>query len=203
MLYQLSHVRIASGPAGRGATRNNSRVRRRSPNSRLTALSSRAAKINVRRDYPDRYALLDHAPPTTAAGGLGQRAVPTARTSRPSPATDHGLVVGDGVFEALKVTASGAFRRPAAPGPDDPLGGRAGSAGARHDQSSEKPSTPSGRPALTDGKIRITYTGGADRSARRPRTGRPTLVVAAEATAPAPSTTAIVTVPGAATSTVR
>ena len=89
--------------------------------------------------------------------------------------TDHGLVVGDGVFEALKVTPAGAFavqrhlnrmtRSAAAMGLPDPDHGlvREGIAAALD-------GWPTAR-----GKVRVTYTG-RRRSARlaEPRTGRRT-----------------------------
>lgn len=109
--------------------------------------------------------------------------------------TDHGLVVGDGVFEALKVTAAGPFAlqrhldrltRSAAslalPAPDHRV------IRAAVDQ-------------LLDGqqvdlaKIRITYTGGRGPLGSQAAYGPQTLVVALDgAEAPAPSTE-IVTAP--------
>lgn len=109
--------------------------------------------------------------------------------------TDHGLVVGDGVFEALKVTAAGPF------------------ATRRHLLRMDRSAAAMGLPApdhalirtaidavldgasLTLGKIRITYTGGRGPLGSQAAYGPQTLVVAAEATeAPAP-TDAIVTAP--------
>ena len=91
-------------------------------------------------------------------------AATASRFERPDqavvPATDHGLVVGDGVFEALKATPAGAFavqrhldrlsRSAAAmglPAPDHGLV-REGIAAALD-----------GWP-LPEAKVRITYTGG-------------------------------------------
>ncbi|HEY5821117.1 MAG TPA: aminodeoxychorismate lyase [Propionibacteriaceae bacterium] len=108
---------------------------------------------------------------------------------------DHGLVVGDGVFEALKVTAAGPFavqrhlnrltRSAAAmglPAPDHALV-RTGIAAALE-----------GR-AFTHGKIRITYTGGPGPLGSQPAYGPTTLVVAAEPVAPPSPTGTLVTAP--------
>lgn len=110
-------------------------------------------------------------------------------------ATDHGLVVGDGVFEALKVTPAGVFavqrhldrlsRSAAAmglPTPDQDLV-REGIAAVLADW-------PSG-----DGKVRITYTGGEGPLGSGAAYGPPTLIVAVEGREPATATTAVATVP--------
>lgn len=109
--------------------------------------------------------------------------------------TDHGLVVGDGVFEALKVTPAGAFAvrrhldrlsRSAAtlglPAPDHNL--------VREGLASVLAGWPPG-----DGKVRITYTGGEGPLGSGAAYGPPTLIVAVEAREPAPATTAVVTAP--------
>ncbi|MCW2810129.1 MAG: aminotransferase [Friedmanniella sp.] len=109
--------------------------------------------------------------------------------------TDHGLVVGDGVFEALKVTAAGPFavrrhllrmdRSAAAMGLPTPDHGR-----IRAAIDAVLDGTP-----LVHGKIRITYTGGRGPLGSQAAYGPQTLVVAAEATGlPAPTGT-IVTAP--------
>ena len=109
--------------------------------------------------------------------------------------TDHGLVVGDGVFEALKVTPAGAF------------------AVRRHlerlDRSAAAMALPTpdhqviraaidavlDGPPVTWGKIRITYTGGRGPLGSGAAYGPPTLVVALDsAELPAPSAT-VVTAP--------
>lgn len=108
---------------------------------------------------------------------------------------DHGLVVGDGVFEALKVTADGPFavrrhlermdRSAAAlglPAPDHRLI-REGTAAVIADRT----------PGL--GKIRITYTGGLGPLGSQAAYGPGTLVVAFEATDPEPAVSTIVTAP--------
>ncbi len=110
-------------------------------------------------------------------------------------ATDHGLVVGDGVFEALKVTAAGAFairrhldrlsRSAAAlglPGPD-------------HDQLRDGIAAVLADRDFTDGKVRITYTAGAGPLGSQPAYGPPTVIIAAEASTPPPRTTTILTAP--------
>ena len=104
MLYQLSHVRARLNLTGvQARSRTLAEPHRRSPN------------IRARRGRPtsaDPGA--DRAPPTydpvRRPRRLGQRHALRQTRARPTvPATDHGLVVGDGVFEALKVTPAGAF----------------------------------------------------------------------------------------------
>jgi branched-chain amino acid aminotransferase len=110
-------------------------------------------------------------------------------------ATDHGLVVGDGVFEALKVTPAGPF------------------ALRRHLDRLERSAMAMGLPApdrgairdgvdavLADrtwgsGKIRITWTGGDGPLGSQAAYGVPTLVVASAATEPPPASTDVVTAP--------
>lgn len=110
---------------------------------------------------------------------------------------DHGLVVGDGVFEALKVTSAGPF------------------AVQRHLNRMNRSAAAMGLPApdhgliregiaavlavenLTLGKIRITYTGGLGPFGSGAAYGPTTLVVAAEATAPQPVLSTIATAPWA------
>ena len=111
------------------------------------------------------------------------------------PATDHGLVVGDGVFEALKATSAGAFavqrhldrlsRSAAAmglPAPDHGLV-REGIAAALD-----------GWP-LPEAKVRVTFTAGEGPLGSGAAFGPPTLIVAVEPRDPTPPTTAVVTVP--------
>ena len=111
------------------------------------------------------------------------------------PATDHGLVVGDGVFEAMKASPAGAFavqrhlnrlsRSAAAmalPAPDAGLV-REGIAAVLADW------------PLPQGKIRVTYTGGEGPLGSGAAYGPPTLIVAVEPRDPTPPTTAIVTAP--------
>lgn len=111
------------------------------------------------------------------------------------PVTDHGLVVGDGVFEALKITADGPFavqrhldrmsrsaKSLELPEPDHALV-RAAIEAVCADQ------------AWDFGKIRITYTGGEGPLGSAAAFGPATLVVIAEPTdRPAP-TVSIVTAP--------
>jgi branched-chain amino acid aminotransferase len=109
--------------------------------------------------------------------------------------TDHGLVVGDGVFETLKVTEQGAFavsrhlnrmsRSAAAlslPAPDHTLIRKAIDA------------VLEGRD-FGRGKLRITYTGGSGPLGSETAYGPPTLIVALAPAAPAPPLTSIVTAP--------
>jgi branched-chain amino acid aminotransferase len=109
--------------------------------------------------------------------------------------TDHGLVVGDGVFETLKVTEQGAFavsrhlnrmsRSAAAlslPAPDHTL--------IREAINAVLEGRDFGR-----GKLRITYTGGSGPLGSETAYGPPTLIVALAPAAPAPPLTSIVTAP--------
>lgn len=111
------------------------------------------------------------------------------------PALDHGLTVGDGVFEALKVTTAGPFalqrhldrltRSAAAldlPAPDHGL------IRGAVEQVLE------GR-GFTDGKIRITYSGGLGPLGSQAAYGTPTLVVAADARTFTTTSAKIVTAP--------
>lgn len=109
--------------------------------------------------------------------------------------TDHGLVVGDGVFEALKVTTAGPF------------------ATTRHLNRMSRSAKSMGLPdpdhdlvrtaidaVVADrswdlGKIRITYTGGQGPLGSGEAFGNPTLVVAAQAEGAQSETTTIVTTP--------
>jgi branched-chain amino acid aminotransferase len=109
--------------------------------------------------------------------------------------TDHGLVVGDGVFETLKVTEQGAF------------------AVRRHLHRMDRSAAALGLPppdhtlireaidAVLDGrdfgrgKLRITYTGGRGPLGSEAAYGPPTLIVALTPAAPAPPLTSIVTAP--------
>lgn len=109
--------------------------------------------------------------------------------------TDHGLVVGDGVFETLKVTEQGAFavRRHlnrlscsaaalGLPAPDHTLIREAIDA------------VLAGR-AFGRGKLRVTYTGGRGPLGSEAAYGPPTLIVALAPAAAAPPMTSIVTAP--------
>jgi len=111
------------------------------------------------------------------------------------PVTDHGLVVGDGVFEALKVTPAGPF------------------AVQRHLDRLTRSAQAMGLPApdhrtvrsaiedlvdgrsLSLGKIRITYTGGPGPLGSHAAYGPPTLVVALDAAEPAARSAHVVTAP--------
>nr|WP_198423728.1 aminotransferase class IV [Microlunatus antarcticus] len=110
-------------------------------------------------------------------------------------ATDHGLVVGDGVFEALKVTPAGPF------------------AVRRHLDRLERSAAAMGLPTpdrgtvlagidavladrrFAQGKVRITYTGGDGPLGSQAAYGSPTLVVASAATTVPPASTDVVTAP--------
>lgn len=109
--------------------------------------------------------------------------------------TDHGLLVGDGVFETLKVTEQGAFairrhlnrmsRSAAAlglPPPDQALIREAIAAVVENRD-------------FALGKLRITYTGGRGPLGSEAAYGPPTLMVALAPANAAPSLTSIVTAP--------
>jgi branched-chain amino acid aminotransferase len=108
---------------------------------------------------------------------------------------DHGLVVGDGVFETLKVTERGAFavqrhlnrlsRSAAAlhlPAPD-------------HLQIREAIETVLDGRGFPLGKLRITYTGGRGPLGSEAAYGPPTVIAALTPADPAPPLAAIVTAP--------
>ncbi len=110
-------------------------------------------------------------------------------------ALDHGVVVGDGVFEAFKVGRAGAFsvrrhldrltrsaRALGLPDPDHGLIREAVEA------------TIAGR-SYEHGKIRITYTGGAGPLGSQPAYGPPTLVVAGDSRTLSEPEASVVTVP--------
>jgi branched-chain amino acid aminotransferase len=110
-------------------------------------------------------------------------------------ATDHGVVVGNGVFEALKVTDAGPF------------------AVQRHLNRLSRSAAAMGLPApdhaliraaidevlddreFSHGRLRITYTGGLGALHSGAPYGPPTLVVAVEPAELPPATTAVVTAP--------
>jgi branched-chain amino acid aminotransferase len=109
--------------------------------------------------------------------------------------TDHGLVVGDGVFETLKMTERGAFavrrhlnrlsRSAAAlnlPTPD-------------HGQIREAIAAVLDGRDFPRGKLRITYTGGRGPLGSEAAYGPPTLIVMLAPAAPPPRLTSIVTAP--------
>lgn len=111
------------------------------------------------------------------------------------PVTDHGLVVGDGVFEALKITAVGPFavrrhldrmsrsaRALELPAPD-------------HAVVREAIEAVCADQLWEFGKIRITYTGGEGPLGSQAAFGPPTLVVIAEPSDPPEPAVRIVTAP--------
>jgi branched-chain amino acid aminotransferase len=111
------------------------------------------------------------------------------------PALDHGLTVGDGVFETLRTVEGRSFamdrhlvrlarsaRGMGLPEPDADLVRRAAAA------------VLAAEPAPL-GRLRITYTGGAAPLGSERGTSAPTLVVAHDARHRRPDTTSVVTVP--------
>ncbi|MDN5726819.1 MAG: aminotransferase class IV [Propionibacteriales bacterium] len=110
-------------------------------------------------------------------------------------AVDHGLVVGDGVFEAFKVTPAGPFtvrrhlerltrsaRLMGLPDPD-------------HHQIREAIAVVIEGRTYELGRLRITWTGGVGPLGSGAAFGSPTLVVAVDAVQPAPPVSQIVTTP--------
>jgi branched-chain amino acid aminotransferase len=110
-------------------------------------------------------------------------------------ATDHGLLVGDGVFETLKVTEDGAFavrrhlnrmsRSAAAlrlPAPD-------------HGQIREAIAAVLDGRDFSRGKLRVTFTGGRGPLGSEAAYGPPTLIVAVAPVNAAQPLTSIVTAP--------
>ncbi|GAA2104277.1 aminodeoxychorismate lyase [Microlunatus panaciterrae] len=108
---------------------------------------------------------------------------------------DHGVTVGDGVFEALKVTAAGPFsvqrhldrltrsaRAMNLPDPD-------------HDLVRDAISAVLAGRSWTEGKVRITYTGGRGPLGSQQAFGPPTLIVAADARVLSRQGASIVTTP--------
>ena len=109
--------------------------------------------------------------------------------------TDHGLIVGDGVFEALKVTERGAFavRRHL-----DRLTRSAAALGLvapDHFQIRDAIDTVLEGRDFPLGKLRITYTGGRGPLGSDAAYGPPTLIVALAPAETSPATTSIVTAP--------
>jgi branched-chain amino acid aminotransferase len=109
--------------------------------------------------------------------------------------TDHGLVVGAGVFETLKVTEQGAFavRRH--------LNRLARSAAALNLPQPDHHQVREAISAVLDvrdfplGKLRITYTGGDGPLGSEAAYGPPTLIIALTPADPAPPISSIVTAP--------
>lgn len=110
-------------------------------------------------------------------------------------ATDHGVVVGNGIFESLRVTDAGVFaitrhldrltRSARALGLPDP----------DHGALREGISAVVAGRTYPFGKLRITYTGGLGPLSSGAAYGPPTLIVAADAADPPTETTDVVTAP--------
>jgi branched-chain amino acid aminotransferase len=111
------------------------------------------------------------------------------------PVTDHGFVVGDGVFEALKISDAGPFAvqrhldrmSRSAKALELPLPDHAVVRGAIEAVCADQ--------TWEFGKIRITYTGGPGPLGSQAAYGPATLVVIAEPTDPPAPTVGIVTAP--------
>lgn len=116
------------------------------------------------------------------------------------PANDHGLTVGDGVFETAKVVGGQTFaltrhlrrltssaRGLGLPEPDLDL--------VRHAIDAVLTANGATAPGAPDLRLRITYTGGISPLSSERGTAAPTLVVAVSAVPPRAPSTAVVTVP--------
>ncbi|BAJ27292.1 MULTISPECIES: aminodeoxychorismate lyase [Kitasatospora] len=119
----------------------------------------------------------------------------TAEDDAALPVLDHGLTVGDGVFETLKTEHGEPFaltrhldrltrsaRGLGLPDPD-------------HDRVREACAAVLAAKPLPLGRLRITYTGGTSPLGSERGTAAPSLVVALGSANPRPETTAVVTVP--------
>jgi branched-chain amino acid aminotransferase len=134
------------------------------------------------------------APSPTPVVWMDGRLYGDAREARIG-VTDHGLVVGDGVFEALKVTPAGPF------GLRRHLDRLDRSAAAMGLPSPDRATIRTGVDAVLagrafqHGKIRITYTGGDGPLGSQAAYGSPTLIVAATVSTQPPASTDVVTAP--------
>lgn len=111
------------------------------------------------------------------------------------PVTDHGLTVGDGVFESVKVVRGRPF---ALTRHLDRLARSAAGLGLPSLDVAEVRRAVAAVLAgeeLALGRVRITYTGGVAPLGSGRGDGPPTLVVAADPIAPRPETARVVTVP--------
>ena len=109
--------------------------------------------------------------------------------------TDHGLVVGDGVFEALKVTSAGPFALRRHLERLDRSARALGMPAPDHAFLREAIAAVLDRRTYTEGKIRITYTAGRGPLGSGAAYGPQTLVVALDAAAAPEPSTAVVTAP--------
>jgi len=108
---------------------------------------------------------------------------------------DSGIVVGNGVFEALKVTAQGPFALTRHLQRLDRSAAAMGMPAPDHDLIRQGIAAVLANRPYAEGKVRITYTAGPGPLGSQPAYGPPTLVVAAEDRALSPASTAIVTAP--------
>ncbi|CAA9320013.1 MAG: Aminodeoxychorismate lyase [uncultured Friedmanniella sp.] len=109
--------------------------------------------------------------------------------------TDHGLVVGDGVFEALKVTAAGPFALRRHLERLDRSAASLGLPPADHGLIRDAVAELLAGQEVELGKIRITYTAGRGPLGSGPAYGPQTLVVALDAAEAAAPSVAVVTAP--------
>jgi branched-chain amino acid aminotransferase len=111
---------------------------------------------------------------------------------------DHGVTVGDGVFETLKVTRDGPFaltRHLRRLGESARAMGLATPDEAVIRQAAAAVIDACAADLVSGGRLRITYTAGVAPLGSDRGSARPSLIVAAAATAPWPSTTSVVAVP--------
>jgi branched-chain amino acid aminotransferase len=111
------------------------------------------------------------------------------------PALDSGVVVGNGVFEALKVTEQGPFALRRHLERLDRSARALDLPAVEHDLIREAIEQVLDGRTYTEGKIRITYTAGPGPLGSQAAFGPPTLVVAADARSLAPTVATIVTSP--------
>lgn len=143
--------------------------------------------------------MLDHAASSLVSPPVGRLVWIDGQLHHPATATvsatDHGLVVGNGVFEATKITASGAY---AVTRHLDRLSRSAAALGLPapdHDRIRAGIDAVVAARDFENGKLRITYTGGAGPLGSQFAYGPATVVVAADPTVPPPAVGALATTP--------
>ena len=136
----------------------------------------------------------------SAAGRSGSlRIWIDGRLKGPDDATvsayDHGLVVGNGVFETLKVSPAGVYAVTRHLARLDRSARSLGLPPPDLDVVREAVDAVTADRDFDHGKVRITYTGGLGPLGSEPPAGPATLVVAADAANPLPATTSVATSP--------
>ena len=110
-------------------------------------------------------------------------------------ALDSGVVVGNGVFEAFKVTDAGPFAVRRHLERLDRSAGALGIPAPDHDFIREGLHAVLEGRRYAEGKVRITYTAGRGPLGSQAAFGPPTLIVAADARTPSPASASVVTSP--------